>query len=250
MDLGAYAQIGDYEKLAEANGIDIPRLRGYRLMSEEAPISQSNIKEVQAKMTIQTAESLCAARPFWSPHPEYRTYCWETDVIKDYYLVKGRDGNYIDIRWDRIHGWKRKVLKFEIKKAKRKVQQQFDIWNKYAGQKDVLYIHSRMGGNNWKYYDGKVELQNQPWFLDRVDDWFDSTYCDFYARVDVSGFVYYLKEEYAKSDVVMSEFLRSYGPLPVPIMKELLAWSGDDEYIDISDTGELVVKKSNEQEVK
>lgn len=59
------------------------------------------------------------------------------------------------------------------------------MWNKYAGQGDVLYIHSRMGGNNWKSFEGKVELTHQPWFLDRVDDAFDSTYCDFYVRIKV-----------------------------------------------------------------
>ena len=37
MDLGAYVQIGDLESLMKANGIDIPRLRGLRLMSEEKP---------------------------------------------------------------------------------------------------------------------------------------------------------------------------------------------------------------------
>jgi hypothetical protein len=40
-----------------------------------------------------------------------------------------------------------------------------------------------MGGNNWEYYDGKKELMSQHWFLDRVDDWWDGTYCDFYAKI-------------------------------------------------------------------
>lgn len=62
------------------------------------------------------------------------------------------------------------------------------MWNKYAGREDVLYIHSRMGGGNWKYWnaDKRTELMNQPWFLGRVDDCFDSTYCDFYAKIDVN----------------------------------------------------------------
>lgn len=32
MDLGAYAQIEELEELAKLNGIQVPRLRGYRLM--------------------------------------------------------------------------------------------------------------------------------------------------------------------------------------------------------------------------
>lgn len=185
MDLGAYAQIDVLEEIAKVNNIDIPRIRGYRLMKDEEPVSQEDIKQMIRDSEVSVAKSLCVAIPFWSIKPE----CWEyssyTDYIKDFFLTKNKEGNYIDIRWDRIHGWKRKVLKFEIKKQKREIQKQYDVWNKYAGQGDVLYIHSRMGGNNWKSFEGKVELTHQPWFLDRVDDAFDSTYCDFYARIKV-----------------------------------------------------------------
>jgi hypothetical protein len=41
-----------------------------------------------------------------------------------------------------------------------------------------------MGGNNWKNYSDKDKIVFQPWFLDRVDDWWDGTYCDFYAKLD------------------------------------------------------------------
>jgi hypothetical protein len=40
-----------------------------------------------------------------------------------------------------------------------------------------------MGSWNWKEYDKKNDILNQPWYLDRVDDYFDSTYCDFYTRI-------------------------------------------------------------------
>ena len=26
---------------------------------------------------------------------------------------------------------------------------------------------------------------SHPWFLDRVDDYYDSTYCDFYAKINI-----------------------------------------------------------------
>ena len=39
MDLGAYIQIERLDAIAKANNIDIPRLRGYRLMSEVRPVS-------------------------------------------------------------------------------------------------------------------------------------------------------------------------------------------------------------------
>lgn len=46
MDLGAFAQIEDLEKLAEANGIYVPRLRGYRLMSCSEPYTEDEIQKI------------------------------------------------------------------------------------------------------------------------------------------------------------------------------------------------------------
>jgi len=40
-----------------------------------------------------------------------------------------------------------------------------------------------MGGDNWRNFENKDSILKQPWFLDRVDDWWDSTYCDFYAKI-------------------------------------------------------------------
>ena len=183
MDLGAYVNIEKLGAIAKANGIEIPRLRGYRLMKGEESVSKAEMKEMLESFSVSVVKNLCEARPFWSANP----YCYSvntySEYLKKYFLTEDENGLFKDVRWDRIHGWKRRVLKFEIKKQKREIKKQYDLWNKYAGQDGVLYIHSRMGGNNWKYFDGKEELMNQPWFLDRVDDCFDSTYCDFYARI-------------------------------------------------------------------
>lgn len=191
MDLYAYSQVENLEYIAKANGIDIPRLRGYRLMKDEEPVSQEKINELKKECEIPEVEWLCCARPIWRANVDLHISDEESDILKDYYLIKEKDedGNdrYVGIRWDRIHGRKRKILKFEIKKQKRKIQKQFDTWNKYVGREDVLYIHSRMGGGNWKYYEDKASIINQPWFLDRVDDHWDSTYCDFYAKIDIPG---------------------------------------------------------------
>ena len=89
----------------------------------------------------------------------------------------------IDIRWDRVHGKKRKAFKYVIKKAKKEVYQQYEMWNKYAGRSDVLYIHCRLGAGNWDYYKGWDIIESQPWFLDKVEDNFDNTYMDIYAKI-------------------------------------------------------------------
>ena len=46
MDLGAYMQIADLEEVAKANGIEVPRLRGYRLMANEEQITEEQIQEI------------------------------------------------------------------------------------------------------------------------------------------------------------------------------------------------------------
>lgn len=187
MDLGAYEQIDELEKIAWLNGIDIPRVRGYRLMEHEEKISEEEIQKIMKQAEIATVKWLCEAVPFWDPNSCISTFDAQREVLMDFYLVGEDTGNgwkdYTDIRWDRIHGKKRKILKFEIKKIRKAIRKQYDIWNKYAGQKDVLYIHSRMGGNNWKWYEHKKDITDQSWFLERVDDFWDSTYCDFYARI-------------------------------------------------------------------
>lgn len=187
MDLIAYSQIEDLDVIAEQNGIDIPRLRGYRLMKNENPVSKEEIKEMMQECEVDVGRNLCEAYPYWSPNPKYRMCSDYTDFIKDFYLILNPDKDkrvgekYISIRWDRIHGWKRKILKFEIKKRKRKIKKQYDMWNKYAGKENVLYIHARLGGYNW---NGHENLTKESWFLDRVDDSFDNSYCDIYAKID------------------------------------------------------------------
>ena len=90
---------------------------------------------------------------------------------------------YNGIRWDRIHGWKRKVLKTEIHNNIRKFERYVATWNKYCGCKGIIRIHARIGGGNWIYYDGP-ELSRHIWFIEKVDDYFDSTYCDIYVRIN------------------------------------------------------------------
>ena len=116
MDLYAFCQIENLGKIAAANGIDIPRLRGYRYMRDEEKVSQDEINE----------------------------------LIKDEQVDEC------------------------------KVIAQFEMFNKYVGREDV---HSRIGGDNWNYYGGP-ELEKQPWFLEKIDDYYDNTYCDIYAKID------------------------------------------------------------------
>ena len=184
MDLGAYVQIDDIDTIAKENGISVPRLRGYRLMKNEEPV---NISEMVVKkdIAISCVEDLCESQPFWNKNAKWSESSSWTDYLKEFYLVSGRDEDgykkYTDIRWNRIHGWKRKVLKTYIHNEIKRQTRQWELWNKYAGRGDILYIHARIGGNNWPYYHDQVDTK--PWFLEKVDDSFDSTYCDIYAKI-------------------------------------------------------------------
>lgn len=188
MDLYAYSQIENEEikRIVKANGIEVPRLRGYRLMKDEEPVTKDSIKGNIDCAIVDVVEWLCRTEPIWNVNDPGRLYSSSTDRKCQYYLTKDdqKDYDYSGIRLDRIHGKKRKILKFEIKKAKKKVLDQFNTWNKYAGRDNVLYIHARIGGNNWNFYGG-FELARQPWFIEKVDDSFDNTYCDIYAKISV-----------------------------------------------------------------
>lgn len=177
MDLYAYANIENLDEIAKRNGIEVPRLRGYRLMKDEEPIDIR--KEIDKDyIAYSTCKELCQAQPYWNPNAE----CWElsswTNYLTDFYT----NPETKTVRWERIHGWKRKVLKFAIKKQIKAQTRQWEMFNKYCGREDVLYIHSRIGGGNWNYFNGN-ELLKKDWFLDKIDDSFDCTYCDIYAKI-------------------------------------------------------------------
>lgn len=190
MDLYAYAQIKDLEEIAKANGIEVPRLRGYRLMKDEEAVSEERIAEMKQDGIVQVVGQLCDGYPFWSLHPQYYTLCDRTDRIKARYLIENtKDPEnpkiYTGIRWDRIHGKKRKVLKHAIKLQNKAIQKQYDMWNKYVGRDDVLYIHAKLGHNSWASLDDRTNMTRQPWFLDKIDDYWDPVYCDIYAKINM-----------------------------------------------------------------
>ena len=68
MDLGAYAQIEDLENIAKDNGIEVPRLRGYRLMKEESKVDYSDMFD---GIDISCVENLCESHPFWTVNSNY-----------------------------------------------------------------------------------------------------------------------------------------------------------------------------------
>lgn len=190
MDLGAYVNIDTLEKVAEANHISVPRLRGYRLMKFEDKVDLAECLE-----GIETSCCKELVECSWIQGGNY-ILSLTTDKNKKKYMTWHKEGKksyngstyfrivFDEIKWEKIHGKHRKALKLAIKQKKKRVLSQFELFNRFAGRDDVLYIHTRIGGNNWTYYEGNKTVATQPWFLGRADDSFDCTYCDIYAKID------------------------------------------------------------------
>lgn len=169
MDLGACANIEDLDGLAKKNGIYCPRLRGYRLMKDEDPVCFGGA-DVVDDVSVDCVRSYIFRTGFTNKNFRRR---WKKYIIQDN-----------RVNWKNIHGKMRKEIKWHIRSTLKHGREQFSIFNKYCGREDVLMIHSRIGDGNWDYYRKYVE--DQPWFIEKVDDWYDSTYCDIYARIEVT----------------------------------------------------------------
>ncbi len=61
----------------------------------------------------------------------------------------------------------------------------------------------------------------------------------FFTSLD---FVTIVKKQYMRNDICMSELLRMHDELTVSQKRELLLWSGDDEFMQVTENGELVRK--------
>ena len=180
MDLGAYSKIKDLGHLMIDNGIEIPRLRGLRLMSEEKPLSEEEIYDQIKIVGLKNCKSLCESD--FQLNANGFELSSRTDRIKKKYIIYDKDENEIGVNWKNLHGRKRKLFRYCLKSAKKRVLKTFETFNRYCGHENILYIHARIGGKNWKFFKG-LEIAKQPWFIEKVDDAFDCTYCDIYARL-------------------------------------------------------------------
>jgi hypothetical protein len=178
MDLYAYTQIENLEEILEKMNIEIPRLRGLRLMKVEEPITDEKLKKALNENLIEHAEFILTSDYFdtgWWSH----TY--PTPPNKKKYIVYDKDEKVVAIRWDKLHGKKRKQLKYMLKQYEKAFWKQMNMFNSFCG-KDVLYVHARIGGSNWNYYQCDYIIK-YPQYLDRCNDYWDCTYCDIYFDI-------------------------------------------------------------------
>jgi hypothetical protein len=180
MDLGAYIQIGELEHLLKENNIEIPRLRGLRLMKDEQKFTREELEEEAMCSALESCESLIKSD--FNIHNSWTEESPRTRRLVRKYLIMAPEASYpIGVRWENIHGKRRKMFKYIIKKEAKRCRDQLEKFNSYVGRDDVLYIHARIGGGNWPYY--RTEVETRPWFIEKINDCYDSTYCDIYARI-------------------------------------------------------------------
>ena len=181
MDLYAYTQIDELEEIMKANDIEVPRLRGIRLMSKETP----EYNYIPDNLEYNVLKDWIASD--FGRDKVFQVYSSWTRELTERLSYISKIDDYGDevrkINWKLLKRKDKKYLKLQIKHRIKEYSKQFETFNKYCGRDDVLYIHARIGGYNWSYYDGP-ELSKQPWFIEKVDDASDSTYCDIYAKIE------------------------------------------------------------------
>lgn len=187
MDLFAYLQIGQLGDLAKKNGIKVERVRGYRLMNQEHVYTEDETNEALTAGDIMMVEQAVTSIPPLSMNPE--CFCFNEEKMAKYFVTKKDSygcNEHVAIRWDRIHGKLRKIVKYNIKRNRKRILDAIETWNKYVGREDVLCIHAKLGSWNWSDIDGNF-YEGEEWFLDCKDDICDEAYCNIFAKLNITN---------------------------------------------------------------
>ncbi len=98
-------------------------------------------------------------------------------------LHTGEQGGITPTKYWRIVGYtNRREIKGRARHYAKLTRKQLHTYNKYAGKEGILMVHARIGGANWKYCGGPL-IEMKPWFIEKVDDGGDDTYCDIYVKI-------------------------------------------------------------------
>lgn len=148
MDLYATGQMMDnnLDKVLEERGIKIPSIRGVRIMADEDCLSDKDI-EKSCRYVYCKTKKLFTPDKYWHPATDKRQ------------------------------------ARALARRSSRTAYKQLITFNKYVKQEDVWMIHARISKNSWIANGGR-DIEKQPWFIEKVTDGMDATYCDIYVRVN------------------------------------------------------------------
>lgn len=170
-----------FEQIKQATGINVPRFRWYEWMPDENPLSRADITDSIERQRYTCLSNMFCSVPFMRFNSNWSIWDERSRRCEMIFL----DMKNTRVRYDRIAKLSRryrKKIKMAFRWSDRRVMAQIEAFNRHAGRPGVIRIHARIGGFNWGYYDGP-EIAKQPWFIEKVDDSFDDTYCDIYARI-------------------------------------------------------------------
>ena len=193
MDLGAFVRIRGMKQLADLNEINVPRTRGYRWMAAEKPVTEEEMADLRERIETLTCDDAPRTEPMFSLSPMYTEFSLRTSKLVSQYMDVSEkevtDGNgrkykrrVVKPDWNKITGQDAENLKIMLRNAVEQLEEQYSLFNEYAGKEGVLYVHARIGTKNGTKYKW-TDLMDKPWFIAGTDDAFDDTYCDIYARV-------------------------------------------------------------------
>lgn len=194
MNTAEYADDIEQDSLYEfvrKQGIDVARLRYIARMSDVLPVTENKLKDELWDAECSVYRYMCEAYPPFAINPAWTELSDRTDRVRKKYLVTKKLYNInewwaeytIGFRWWRLHGKKRKNLKYALKKERATTRAMVDLINKYAGRPDVLRLEARLGSANWTGISWRKYCK-EPWFLDGVDTHYGSSYCHIYVKVD------------------------------------------------------------------
>ena len=148
MDLYATGQMRDnnLDKVLEEQGIKIPSIRGVRIMADEDYVSDKDIEKSCRYVYCKTKKLFTPDR-YWHPATDKRQ------------------------------------ARALARRSSRIAYRQLTAYNKHVKEKGVWMVHARVSDNSWIANGGR-DIEKQPWFIERVKDGMDATYCDIYVRVN------------------------------------------------------------------
>lgn len=162
--------------IVEVTGVPLLPIQDARIMkNEESPYDEDYIQHVIGRNEVAIVEHLIMSR--WSSRPKKKLLRSVKLMYKyiDYdKLIKTNNG----IKWENLHGKKRKIAKYKIKKLRREIRKKYDTYNKYVGRDDVLYFHTIVDTNQYN------ELRHSQSYIEDIPDWYDPRYKDMYFKAD------------------------------------------------------------------
>ena len=133
----------------------------FLIMKEESKISLEEIDKIMAEQEVMIVDRLLSSNPRWTLQP-YFTKAKNKEKYVHKYIHFDDKREYV--RWNRLHGKHRKIVKFECKKEKKKIKDRVFAFNQFAGREDVMCIrvdtHHSEDGNGFLY-----QIKFLPYFL-------------------------------------------------------------------------------------